>query len=197
MGRHHELSPRAGHPAFLGQLRQQPRVQEVLRLFDAGERWRLGVVQQHEIRQHLQRPVGGELREHRLVERCILDLQQQAAVGHRIGQHALDARHAAAQNPEDALELVAMLLRKILDHVRQVVAGFRHPLLRACLRLPTRTVGGEIGHVPATDEFTQRRDAWMLGKLPQRIDGQQVRRLERNLDSPTLLVGESPLTARP
>ena len=58
VGGDQQLRTRNGSPAFLGQFRQQARMQEVLRLFDPDKGRRDGIVEQYEIGQHLQRAVG-------------------------------------------------------------------------------------------------------------------------------------------
>eukprot|EP00952_Eustigmatos_sp_NYUAD-ZCMA_P002206 9849-Eustigmatos_ZCMA.PRE.1 len=92
-------------------------MQVVLRLLDADEGRRLRVMEQHQVGQHLQRAIGGKACEHRVAERRILDLEQQAAIRHRLGQHPLDTRHAPAQHLEDVLEPMGVLLSEILDDV--------------------------------------------------------------------------------
>lgn len=114
---------------------------------------------------------------------------EQPAVGHSLSQHALDARHAAAQDVEDLLQAVAMPLVKVLDDVGQVVAGAGHALLWAGLGLTARSVGREIRHVPTGDEVAKCGNARMLGKLTERVHGQQIGRAERHVNALVSVVG--------
>jgi hypothetical protein len=102
-------------PTLLRQAAQQAGMKKIFRLLDADEgRWRR-IVQQHEIREHLQRAVRREARQHRIGERRVLDHQQQTAIRHRFRQHPLDPRHARLQRFEYSLQPLRMPLREILD----------------------------------------------------------------------------------
>jgi hypothetical protein len=103
VGRDQQLSTRRRLATLLRQLRQQARVQKVLWLFDANKRGRRGVVQQHQVRQHLQRAVGREPRKHGVGKRRILNLEQQPAIGHRLCKHLLDTGHTPPQHAENLL----------------------------------------------------------------------------------------------
>lgn len=120
-------------------------MQKVLRLLDADERRRRRVVQKHEIREHLQRSVGRELRQHRVAEGRVLDLQQQTAVGHGLGQDPFDARHPLAQHVEDPFQPVGVLFGQILDDIGDVVPRLREPVLRARFGLTACALGRQIG----------------------------------------------------
>ena len=90
MGRDEQLRAFGCAAALLGESGQEPRVQEVLRFFQPDE-WRgLRVVHQHQVGKHLEGSVGREACEYWIVERQVLDLQEQAAIRHRLGEDTLD-----------------------------------------------------------------------------------------------------------
>ena len=175
------LRPHGRRPAFLRQLGQQARMQEVLRLLDPDEARRMRVVQHGQVGQHLHRPVRGEAREDRLLERRILELQQQPSIRHRFGIDPLQPRNALAQHGEDRFQPFGVLLLEVLDDVGQVVAALVQALLRPGFRLGAGLVDGQIGHIPVGDELPQRGHAGMLGQLPQRVDRDQVGRAQRDV----------------
>ena len=68
-----------------------------------------------------------------MAERRILDLQQQAAVRHGLGEYTFDSWHAATQHGKDSFELSLVLLGQVLDHVGEIVAGLAQALARTGL----------------------------------------------------------------
>ena len=108
---HQKLRLACGGTALFGKFRQQTWVEEILRLFDANE-WRWGgIMQQHEIGQHLQCSIGSEPGQNGVTEGRILDLQQQMAIWHHFRNNLFDSRHALPQHGEDLLQPLGMLLR--------------------------------------------------------------------------------------
>ena len=174
MRRHHQLGPLGGGAALLCQLGQQARMQEVLRFLDSDERRRRRVVQQDEVCQQLEGAVRCKSRKHWLVERSVFDLKEQAPVEHGLGQHTFDSWNAASKYFKDPFKLCSMALCEELNHVGEVVARFGQSLLWPGLGLPARTIGRQIGNVPAGNEIPKCRDSGVLGELPQCVDRQQV-----------------------
>jgi hypothetical protein len=74
----------------------------------------------------------------------------------------------------------------------RVVTRAGKALLRPGPWLTAAVLDGEVGHVPARNELAQRCDPGMLRELPQRVDRDQVRRLEGDLPTRVLLVGTLP-----
>ena len=58
MAGHQQLGTLRRRPALLGKLRQEARIQEVLRLLDPDEAWRLRIMQHRQVRQHLHGAIG-------------------------------------------------------------------------------------------------------------------------------------------
>ena len=109
---------------------------------------RIGVIQQHQVGQHLQRTVRRESRHDRVVERGVLDLEQESSVRHRLGQDSLDPGHPSAQDVEDALQMLRVSLPQELDDVGQVVARLGQAFLRPGFGLAAHAVGRKVRHVP-------------------------------------------------
>src|SRR5438067_2274584 len=81
-----------------------------------------------------------------------------------------------------------MLLGQVLDHIGDVVTGSGEPLLRSGFGLPAGLVDREVRHIPTGDEVPQRRYARVIGELPERVDGDQVWRVQWNLNSGVSLI---------
>ena len=94
----------------------------VLRLLDADELRRRGVMEHGQIREQLHRAVRRVLREDGTLERTILDLEEQATVAKQLGIDLFEPGHALAERREDVREPVGMLLLQVLNDVRKVVA---------------------------------------------------------------------------
>jgi hypothetical protein len=120
MGGDHELGHGRCRPALLRQFRQQPGMELVLGLLDADQLGRVRVMEQGEIGEHLQRAVGGEFRHDRFLERGVLHLQEQAAVGHYLGVDLLQLGNALGELLQHEGEPLVVLFLQILNDVGQL-----------------------------------------------------------------------------
>src|SRR5713226_10659864 len=142
------------------------------------------VIEHSEVSKHLECTVRGKTGEHRLVKRCILDLQQKSAIRDGLGQHSFEARHSLAKDRENFIQSFRVLFLQLLNDVRQVVSSLRQPLLWTGFWLATCVVDGQVRNVPIRNELTERRHAWVLSELIKGIDGDEIRRAQRGFDAP-------------
>jgi len=164
-------------------------VEVILRLLDADQLWRLRVVEHGQVGEHLERAIGGELRQNGPLKRCVFDLQQQPAIGHQLRIHFFQARHTLREGRQDVAQTLGILFLEVLDDVGQVIAGGREAFLRTGLGHRASLIGGEIGEVPSGDEPAQRTHARMPGELAQGADSQHLWSGQPFLDALIALIG--------
>ena len=140
MSRDEKLGAVRSRPALVRQLGQQPGVKMVFWLFDADKLRREGIVQESEIGKHLQGAVGSESREDWPVKGSVLDLEQKAAILHRLRVDLLEPGNSCREGPQDAVQALWMPFLEVLDDVGEVVAGLAEALLGTRLGLPARVV---------------------------------------------------------
>ena len=116
-------------------------MEKVLGLFDPDQLRGRRIVQERQIREHLECSIRCEPREHWCRKRSILEAQEQATVRKNFRFDPLDSRYPAAQDLEYLFQPFGVLVMKVLDHVREVVTGLRKPFLAPCLGVSTRRVG--------------------------------------------------------
>lgn len=150
----------------------------VLWFLDADELRRVRVIEHRKVGKQLKSSIGGELGKNGTVERGVLNLQEQAPVGHQVRCDILQLWNAVLEDAQNHIELILVLFAEVLDHIRQVIAALRETFLRSGFWSAPGVISSQIGQVPAGDEAAQCTDARVLGKLAQGIDRKQIWRVE-------------------
>ena len=181
MRRYEHLSaPPSVVAELLRQLPKQSRIELVLRFLHSQEWVRFRVVEQNQIREHLDRAVGHVSREEGILEAAVLEPQREATVHGGLGFDGRDARHPRAHHLQNAPESVRVVLVQKPGHLGDIVTASREVLRVPCLGTRPGVVDMEIGNVPALQQVAELRGGSELLELTETLDRQRARILEIN-----------------
>ena len=141
----------------------------------------LRIVQERQVGEHLDGPVGDVAREERVFEGAVLELEQDAAFLRLFGLHMGYPRDTRFQSFHDLRKYARMFFVKILDDEREVLSFPGQMLRMAGLLLRPSPADMEIGYVPAFDQIAQGDDGGEAFDLSQPLDGQQIGGFQRLL----------------
>ena len=166
---------------LLDQCLEQLVVETILRLLDAQERRGIGIFQQQQVGEELQRPVRHLPRVERVLEAAVVEAQQQTTVRRSLDVNPVDPRNPVGDASQDRLEAVRMPLLHELHDVPEIVAVHVETPLRPRARQIARGVRREVAQIPVFDESAEGGNPRVPFQRTQRRDGEAARVFELDL----------------
>lgn len=163
---------------LLGQVPQQRWIQLVLGFLNAQQRVRIRIVEQDQIRQHLDRAVGNVTGKERIFKSAVLEFEQHATFLRGLGFNLGDAGNSPLQAAENLPEHFRVVPEQILDDQRKVFALPRKMLGVARFRFRSCAADVKVGQVPVLDQVAERHHRRKPLELGKALDRQDVRALE-------------------